>query len=173
MIDIITIARNFRWLELSRGGQKLVAIASHDRTTTRNVQAGIAAALLIEEETGQQAIKPIKLPKERDPPYSLEPLTWMNGLRYREDVCPKHPGKRLIEPGITGIHSNPAYARWRDSNFCCLSCMRSSQDYRIKRDPKDDPPRIALPEKPKAKLTRKERRAIEAKKNAAEPKSAA
>ncbi len=34
----------------------------------------------------------------------------------------------------------------------------------IVRSPKDDPPRIALPEKPKAKQTRRERRAEKAKK---------
>ncbi len=171
MIDIAELSRDFRWLELSRSGQKIVAIAARDRTTTRIVQAGITAALAIEEDTGQRLLKPIKLPKDRPPPYTLEPLTHMNGLSYREDVCPKHPGKRLTAPGITEIHSNPLHARWNNSNFCCLSCMRSGQDRRIQRSPKDDPPRIALPEKPKQPLTRKQRRA--AKKNAAEPKSAA
>ncbi len=165
--DIVTLARNFRWLELSRSGSKLVSIAARDHTTTRNVQAGITAALAIEEDTGQRILKPIKLPKEREPPYSLEPLVHMNGVVHTESVCPKHPGKRLVAPGITEQHSNPLYARWNQSNFCCLSCMRSGQDRRITRNPKDDPPRIALPEKPKAKLTRKERRAAEAAKKEA------
>ncbi len=162
MIDIAELSRNFRWLELSRSGNKLVAIALLDHTTTRVVQAGIAAALAIEDETGQRLMGPLKLPRETVSPYTLEPLVHVNGITYREDVCPKHPGKRLVEPGVTAVHSNPEHAKWRNSNYCCLSCMRSANDYRIKRDFKDDPPRISLPEKPKKKPTRKE---IRAKKN--------
>ncbi len=171
MSEIITLARNFRWLELSRRRWKIVAIAKLDGLAPRIVSNGIAAALAAEAEVNSSNVdKKIKLPKDRPPPYTLEPLVHMNGLTYREDVCPRHPGKRLTSPGITEVHSNPLYVKWNKSNFCCLSCMRSGQDIRIHRDPKDDPKRIALPEKPKAKQTRKERRA---KKNAAEPKSAA
>ncbi len=172
MIDIAELARNFRWLELSRSGSKIVAIASRDRTTTRIVQAGISAALAIEEDTGQRLIKPIKLPKDRPPPYTLEPLLHMNGVVHTEAVCPKHPGKRIVAPGITEIHSNPFHQVWRESNYCCLSCMRSGSDRRITRNPKDDPPRIMLPEKPTSELTRKQKRQKKyAKKE--EPKSVA
>ncbi len=166
MIDIAELARDFRWLELSRSGSKIVAIASRDRTTTRIVQAGIAAALAIEEDTGQRLLKPIKLPKDRPPPYTLEPLVHMNGVVHTEAVCPKHPGKRIVAPGVTEMHANPFHQVWRESNYCCLSCMRSGQDRRIQRSHKDDPPRIALPEKPKQPLTRKQRRAAEREKKA-------
>jgi hypothetical protein len=137
--DIATLARNFRWLELSRGGSKIVAIASRDRTTTRIVQAGIAAALAIEEDTGQRLLKPIKLPKDRPPPYELEPLLHMNGVIHTEQVCPKHPGKRIVSPGVTEMHANPFHRVWRQSNYCCLTCMRSAQDRRILKPDQSDP----------------------------------
>lgn len=170
---LAVLAQDLRWLEQRRRGRTVVTLARRAGTTVRAVTEAVERALRYEAAGESMAAdRVVVAAQDATGPVILTPLSHLGGLVHREDVCPRHPGLRLIAPGLVGLHPNPLHHKWARSNLVCLACFRTPQDYRLRRDlhtdPKPDPKPAAtgdglaggLAGKRTTQLTRRQRRAI-------------
>lgn len=133
------------WLALRRGGVPCDAIAAEAGLGVRRVQLGIAAARRRESEIerARRPSRPVSGPRPRQP---------------RLTLCFGASCKPLAVLTCEDVHRGPIP---EGSGCCCGVCHGSGKDRHpaIVLDPRDiPPPEPKVPEKPRPKPTRRQRR---------------